>query len=74
MGCCLRLTIKIFNCKLLGSGFFFFFFLGGGVGVGGGGLLTFLRLTVHFFALRLTEILKSNFYCFKKLNINFYCF
>ena len=32
--------------------------------------LAFLRLTVSFFPLRLTEKLKINFLCFKKLNIN----
>ena len=32
--------------------------------------LTFLRLTVSFFPLRLTEKLKINIHCFKKLNIN----
>ena len=37
--------------------------------------LAFLRLTISFFPLRLTEKLKINFLCFKKLNINkpLYC-
>ena len=36
--------------------------------------LAFLRLTVSFFPLRLTEKLKINFLCFEKLKINFLCF
>ena len=38
-------------------------------------ILAFLRLTVSFFPLRLTEKLKINSLCFKKLNINkpLYC-
>ena len=33
-------------------------------------ILALLRLSVNFFQLRLTEKLKINFFCFKKLNIN----
>ena len=33
-------------------------------------IFAFLRLSVHFFQLRLTKKLKINFFCFKKLNIN----
>ena len=33
-------------------------------------ILALLRLSVHFFQLRLTKKLKINFFCFKKLNIN----
>ena len=33
-------------------------------------ILALLRLPVDFFHLRLTEKLKMNFSCFKKLNIN----
>ena len=36
-------------------------------------ILVFLRLTVNFFPLRLKEMLKINFHCFKKLIINFHC-
>ena len=34
-------------------------------------ILAILRLTVNFFPLLLTEMLKINFHCFKKLIINF---
>ena len=33
-------------------------------------ILALLRLSVNFFQLRLTQKLKTNFFCFKKLNIN----
>ena len=33
-------------------------------------ILALLRLSVNFFQLRLTQKLKINFFCFKKLNIN----
>ena len=33
-------------------------------------ILALLRLSVNFFQLRLTEKLKINFFCFKKLNID----
>ena len=33
-------------------------------------ILALLRLSVNFFQLRLTEKLKINCFCFKKLNIN----
>ena len=36
-------------------------------------ILTFLRLTVIFFPLRLTEMIKINFHCYKKFKINFHC-
>lgn len=37
-------------------------------------ILAFLRLTVNFFPLRLTDLLKINFHCLKKLKmIFFYC-
>ena len=34
-------------------------------------ILALLRLSVNFFQLRLTKKLKINFFCFKKLNINY---
>ena len=37
-------------------------------------MLDFLQLTVNFFPLWLTEILKINFHCLNKLKINLYCF
>ena len=33
-------------------------------------ILALLRLSVKFFQLQLTEKLKINFFCFKKLNFN----
>ena len=33
-------------------------------------ILDLLRLSVNFFQSRLTKKLKSNFFCFKELNIN----
>ena len=33
-------------------------------------ILALLRLSANFFQLRLTQKLKINFFCFKKLNIN----
>ena len=36
-------------------------------------ILAFLRPTVSFFALRLTEMLTINFHCFKNLKVNFRC-
>ena len=36
-------------------------------------ILNFLRLTVNFFLLRLTEMLKINSRCFKRLKIKFNC-
>ena len=33
-------------------------------------ILAFLRLTVHLFPLRLTEVFEINFHCFKNLKIN----
>ena len=33
-------------------------------------ILSLIRLSVNFFQLQLTEELKINFFCFKKLNIN----
>ena len=34
-------------------------------------ILAFLRLTVNLFPLRLTDVLKNNFHCVKKLKIFF---
>ena len=36
-------------------------------------ILAFLRSTVNFFPLRLTDLLKINYHCFKKLKVNFHC-
>ena len=36
-------------------------------------ILAFLRPTVNFFPLRLTDLLKINYHCFKKLKVNFHC-